>query len=41
MIDTDPISKQIAALERMTVGQPQRRYTEVFGEAASPVTGVR
>lgn len=34
MIDTDPIPTQIAALERMTVGQLQRRYTEVFGEAA-------
>jgi hypothetical protein len=34
MIDTDPIPKQIAALERMTVGQLQRRYAEVFGEAA-------
>jgi hypothetical protein len=34
MSDTDPIPKQIAALERMTVGQLQRRYAEVFGEAA-------
>jgi hypothetical protein len=34
MIETDPIPKQIAALERMTVGQLQRRYAEVFGEAA-------
>jgi hypothetical protein len=34
MIDTDPIPKQIAALERMTVGQLQKRYAEVFGEAA-------
>ena len=34
MSDTVPIPKQIAALERMTVGQLQRRYAEVFGEAA-------
>ena len=34
MIETDPIPKQIAALERMTVGQLQRRYAEVFGETA-------
>jgi hypothetical protein len=34
MIDTDPIPKQIAALERMTVGQLQKRYAEVFGETA-------
>ena len=34
MIDTDPVPKQIAALERMTVGQLQKRYAEVFGETA-------
>lgn len=34
MIETDPIPKQIAALERMTIGQLQRRYAEVFGETA-------
>ena len=34
MIETDPIPKQIAALERMTVGQLQKRYAEVFGETA-------
>lgn len=31
---TESIPKQIAALERMTVGQLQRRYAEVFGEPA-------
>lgn len=34
MIDTDSVPKQIAALERMTVGQLQKRYAEVFGEPA-------
>ena len=34
MTSTESIPKQIAALERMTVGQLQRRYTDVFGEAA-------
>ena len=34
MIETDAIPKQIAALERMTVGQLRKRYAEVFGEAA-------
>ena len=34
MIETDLIPKQIAALERMTVGQLQKRYAELFGEAA-------
>lgn len=28
------IKKQIAALERMTVGQLRERYAEVFGEPA-------
>ena len=36
MTTIESIPKQIAALERMTVGQLQRRYTEVFGEAARP-----
>lgn len=31
---TDNVKKQIAALERMTVGQLRERYTEVFGEPA-------
>lgn len=31
--DAEPIRKQIAALERMTVGQLRERYAEVFGEA--------
>ena len=30
--DAEPIRKQIAALERMTVGQLRERYGEVFGE---------
>jgi hypothetical protein len=34
MIETDPIPRQIAALERMTVGQLPKRYAEVFGETA-------
>jgi hypothetical protein len=34
MSETAPIPKQIATLERMTVGQLQRRYAEVFGETA-------
>lgn len=34
MTTIESIPKQIAALERMTVGQLQRRYTEAFGEAA-------
>ncbi len=34
MIDTDPVPKQIAALERMTDGKLQRRYAGVFGGAA-------
>jgi len=31
---TETVPKQIAALERMTVGQLQKRYAEVFGEPA-------
>lgn len=31
---TENLKKQIAALERMTVGQLQKRYGEVFGEPA-------
>jgi len=31
---TENVQKQIAALERMTVGQLQNRYAEVFGEPA-------
>jgi Protein of unknown function (DUF2924) len=34
MTTIESIPKQIAALERMTVGQLQRCYTEVFDEAA-------
>ncbi|MBX3356628.1 MAG: DUF2924 domain-containing protein [Phycisphaeraceae bacterium] len=34
MSTTETIPKQIAALERMTVGQLQKQYTEVFGEPA-------
>jgi len=34
MIEVDFIPKQIASLERMTVGQLQKRYAEVFGEPA-------
>lgn len=36
MIDTttENVKKQIAALERMSVGQLQKRYAEVFGEPA-------
>jgi len=34
MTTTESIPKQIAALERMTVGQLQKRYAEVFGEPA-------
>lgn len=34
MIEVDLIPKQIASLERMTVGQLQKRYAEVFGEPA-------
>lgn len=34
MTSTESIPKQIAALERMTVGQLQKRYAEVFGEPA-------
>ncbi|MCW5775350.1 MAG: DUF2924 domain-containing protein [Phycisphaeraceae bacterium] len=30
----DDVKRQIAALERMTVGQLQTRYAEVFGETA-------
>jgi len=32
--NVEPIRKQIAALERMTVGQLRERYAEVFGEPA-------
>lgn len=32
--ETNNVKKQIAALERMTVGQLQKRYAEVFGEPA-------
>ncbi len=31
---TENVRREIAALERMTVGQLQQRYAEVFGEAA-------
>ena len=31
---TENVKKQIAVLERMTVGQLQKRYAEVFGESA-------
>lgn len=31
---TENVKKQIAALERMTVGQLQKRYAEIFGEPA-------
>ena len=30
----DDVKRQIAALERMTVGQLQARYADVFGETA-------
>ncbi len=32
--NAEPIRKQIAALERMAVGQLRKRYAEVFGEPA-------
>lgn len=32
--DAEPIRRQMAALERMTVGQLRERYAEVFGEPA-------
>ncbi len=34
MSDTESTPKQIAALERMTVGQLERRYAEVSGDTA-------
>ncbi len=34
LTDAEPIEKQVAALERMTVGQLRERYAEVFGEPA-------